>query len=160
MFFKLSGKPHWVDDCPLQAGTAEEVTVYRQRELRRRVEAQQSETHAYAFTEILVLEFEEENEITKAAEEKDITFPLAITNNDVQYAPTEQGEAFTALIRFILKQTGLIRLLWGKVFESQSKIILLLGKLPWILPHRKRSTDMVSDVLPRLGRPQTPPDNA
>lgn len=57
MLFKVD-IPHTVDDCPLWAGTAEEVTLYRQRELRRRIETEQSETHTYAFTEMLVLEFE------------------------------------------------------------------------------------------------------
>jgi len=156
MFYELSGKPHWVDDCPLQDGTAEEVTVYRQREMRRRRETQQAETYVYASTEMFVLEFEEENEITKAAEEKDITFPLTITNNDVKYAPTEQGEAITAFIRFILKQTGLIRLLWGKVFESNAKIILLLGKCG----SPASEADMVSDIFPRLADHRRPPGNA
>ena len=67
-------RPHTVSDNPLWAGTAEEVTLYRQRQLRRRIETEQSETHTYAFTEMLVLEFEGENEITKAAEEKAVTF--------------------------------------------------------------------------------------
>jgi hypothetical protein len=128
MFFKLSDKPRWVDDCPLWAGTAEEVTFYRQRQLRRRIETERSETYAYAFTEIFVLEFEGENEITNAAEEKAVTFTTVNEKRDLQHASTEEGEAFMAFVRLILKQTGLIRLIWRKVFESESKVILLLGK--------------------------------
>jgi hypothetical protein len=77
---------------------------------------------------MLVLEFEGENEITKAAEEKDVTFGAVDEQRDLQHASTKEGEAFIAFVRVILKQTGLIRLLWGKVFESKSKVILLLGK--------------------------------
>jgi hypothetical protein len=128
MFFKLSDKPRLVDDCPLWAGTAEEVALYRQRQLRCRIETERSETYAYAFTEILVLEFEGENEITNAAEEKAVPFTMANEERGLQHPSTEEGEAFMAFVRLILKQAGLIRLLWGKVFESESKVILLLGK--------------------------------
>jgi hypothetical protein len=127
MLFTVA-RPHTVSDCPLWAGTAEEVTLYRQRELRRRRETEQSETYTYAFTEMLVLEFKGENEITKAAEEKPVTFAAVEEQRDLQHASTKEGEAFIAFVRFILKQPGLIRLLWGKVFESESKVILLLGK--------------------------------
>jgi hypothetical protein len=128
MFFKLSEKPRWVDDCPLWADTAEEVTLYRQRQLRCRIETERSETYAYAFTEIFLLEFEGENEITNAAEEKAVPFTMANEERGLQHPSTEEGEAFMAFVRLILKQAGLIRLLWGKVFESESKVILLLGK--------------------------------
>src|SRR2546421_8780894 len=96
MFFELSGKTHWVDACPLWAGTAEEVTLYRQRQLRRRIETERSETYAYAFTEIFVFEFQGENEITNAAEEKTVTFATANEKRDLQHASTEEGEAFMA----------------------------------------------------------------
>ena len=120
--------PHTVEDCPLWAGTAEEVTLYRQRQLRRRIETEQSETHTYAFTEMLILEFEGRNEITEAAEEKAVTFATVDEQRDLQHTPTEEGEAFIAFVRLLLKQSGLVRLLWGKIFESESKVILLLGK--------------------------------
>jgi hypothetical protein len=127
MLFKVD-IPRTVDDCPLWA---EEVTLYRQRQLRRRIETERSETYAYAFTEMFVLEFE----ITKAAEEKTVTFAAVGEQRDLQHASTEEGGAFIVFVRHILKQSGLIRLLWGRVFESVSKVILLLGEC-----HRKRST--------------------
>jgi hypothetical protein len=92
------------------------------------METQRPETHAYAFTEMLVLEVEGENEVTNAAEEKAVDFATSIERYDLQHASTEQGEAFTAFARFILKQTGLTRLLWGMAFESESKVILFLGE--------------------------------
>jgi hypothetical protein len=63
MLFKVD-LLHTVDDCPLHAGTAEEVALYRQRRLRRRRDTERPETYVYAFTEMLVLEFEGENEKT------------------------------------------------------------------------------------------------
>src|ERR1700756_586728 len=98
MFFELSGKPHWVDDCPLWAGTAEEVILYRQRQLRRRIETERSETYAYAFTEIFVLEFEGKNEITNAAEEKTVTFATANEERDLQHASTGRRRSFHGVL--------------------------------------------------------------
>jgi hypothetical protein len=94
-----------VDDCPLWAGTAEEVALYHQRQLRRWIETERPEDYVYAFTEMLVLEFEAENEITHAAEEKPFVFP-GERKKDVQHASTEAGEAFTAFVRFMFKQVG------------------------------------------------------
>lgn len=88
---------------------------------------------------MLVLKFEGENEITKAAKEKAVTFAAVDEQRDLQHTSTE-GEAFIAFVRLILKQSCLTRLLWGKAFESESKIILLLGKCRGSrYMHRKRS---------------------
>lgn len=96
-----------------------------------------------------------ENEITKAAEEKAVAFPPAMKENDLQPASTEQGEAFTALVRLMLKQTGLTRLLWGKVFESESKVVLLLGEC-----HECPIIASVGALIwyhsSQIGRPQMP----
>jgi hypothetical protein len=135
MLFKTVERVEWVDDCPLWAGTAEEVAIHRQRDLRCRRETERPATCAYAFTEMLILEFEGGNEITTAGEEKPHDFVTPPEKHELRHASTEQGEAFTAFVRFIMKQPGLARLLWGKVFESEGRVIVLLGKRhPWISP--------------------------
>jgi hypothetical protein len=59
---------------------------------------------------------------------KKLRFYHGYEERGLQHPSTGGGEAFMAFIRLILKQVGLIRLLWGKVFKSESKVILLLGK--------------------------------
>lgn len=122
-----------VNECPLSAGTAEEVAIYRQRMMRRRQETQRPATHAYSFTEIFILDFGTENEITNAATEIDVNIgstasTAALDPNVTQRFVTVDGKAFTTYMKIILQQNDLIRLLWGKIFESEAKVMLLLGE--------------------------------
>ena len=77
---------------------------------------------------MLALDFQSENEITEAAKEKGVGNGINVLINAIADTLTEEGEAFKAFCDIILKQTGLTRLLWGKVLESEAKLILLLGE--------------------------------